>query len=260
MWDAFKDAIFYIIEFFYNFCLDWGLAIIIVTLIFRLLLFPLMQKQIKSSYTMQKFNPMIQELQQKYANDQQRLAQETQKLYAESGFNPIAGCLPMLLQMPIFIALFQVLSNINDYVPDGLAITFYNILPNLVASPAYMFGVGFVPAIPYLILLLIFAGCTFLPSLLMMRGQQGNNTQKQQMIIMILMSVFMLWSGWGSPAGVLLFWGVSSVFGVAQQQITMRLMKRKDAELEAAKVEVKPVEVDVTRKVKKARPTKSSKK
>lgn len=257
MWDAFKDAIFYIIEFFYNFCLDWGLAIIIVTLIFRLILFPLMQKQIKSSYQMQKFNPLMQELQQKYADDQQRLAVETQKLYAESGFNPIAGCLPMLLQMPIFIALFQVLNEMGSRT-GGTDYSFYNILPNLIASPATMFGVGVAPFIPYLILLLIFAGCTFLPSMLMLRGQSGSQ-QKQQMIMMGLMSLFMLWIGWGSPAGVLLFWGVSSLFGVFQQQITMRVLKRRDAEEEEAQKELKPIEVEVTRKVKKPRPTKSKK-
>ena len=107
MWDAFKDAIFICIEFFYNFVHDWGLAIVIVTLIFRLILFPLMQKQIKSTFQMQKFSPLMQEIQTKYADDKQRQSAEMQKLYAESGFNPLAGCLPMILQMPIFIALFH---------------------------------------------------------------------------------------------------------------------------------------------------------
>ena len=105
MWDAFKDAIFICIEFFYNFVHDWGLAIVIVTLIFRLILFPLMQKQIKSTFQMQKFSPLMQEIQTKYADDKQRQSAEMQKLYAESGFNPLAGCLPMILQMPIFIAI-----------------------------------------------------------------------------------------------------------------------------------------------------------
>ena len=74
MWDAFKDAIFICIEFFYNFVHDWGLAIVIVTLIFRLILFPLMQKQIKSTFQMQKFSPLMQEIQTKYADDKQRQA------------------------------------------------------------------------------------------------------------------------------------------------------------------------------------------
>ena len=97
MWDAFKDAIFWCIDAMYGFVADWGLAIIIVTLILRLILFPLMQKQIRSSYRMQQFAPRIQEIQEKYADDQQRQTEEMQKVYAEIGFNPITGCLPLFL-------------------------------------------------------------------------------------------------------------------------------------------------------------------
>lgn len=179
MWDAFKDAIFICIEFFYNFVHDWGLAIVIVTLIFRLILFPLMQKQIKSTFQMQKFSPLMQEIQTKYADDKQRQSAEMQKLYAESGFNPLAGCLPMILQMPIFIALFQVLYDMNTRT-GGSEYTFYNILPNLVASPANAWSVGVGPFIPYGILLIVFAGATFLPTLLQQKGT--NNPQKNQQI------------------------------------------------------------------------------
>ena len=257
MWDAFKDAIFICIEFFYNFVHDWGLAIVIVTLIFRLILFPLMQKQIKSTFQMQKFSPLMQEIQTKYADDKQRQSAEMQKLYAESGFNPLAGCLPMILQMPIFIALFQVLYDMNTRT-GGSEYTFYNILPNLVASPANAWSVGVGPFIPYRILLIVFAGATFLPTLLQQKGT--NNPQKnQQIFMMVIMTLMMLWIGWGSPAGVLLFWATSSVFAVAQQQITLSILRRKDREREALEAEVKPVKVDVTRKAKKPRPTKKAK-
>lgn len=257
MWDAFKDAIFICIEFFYNFVHDWGLAIVIVTLIFRLILFPLMQKQIKSTFQMQKFSPLMQEIQTKYADDKQRQSAEMQKLYAESGFNPLAGCLPMILQMPIFIALFQVLYDMNTRT-GGSEYTFYNILPNLVASPANAWSVGVDPFIPYGILLIVFAGATFLPTLLQQKGT--NNPQKnQQIFMMVIMTLMMLWIGWGSPAGVLLFWATSSVFAVAQQQITLSILRRKDREREALEAEVKPVKVDVTRKAKKPRPTKKAK-
>ena len=80
MWEAFKDAIFWCIQSLYTFVADWGLAIIVATLIFRLVLSPIMQKQIKSSYQMQKFSPRIQEIQRKYEGDQQRIAAETQKI------------------------------------------------------------------------------------------------------------------------------------------------------------------------------------
>lgn len=262
MWEAFKDAIFWCIQSLYGFVADWGLAIIVATLIFRLVLSPIMQKQIKSSYQMQKFNPRIQEIQRKYEGDQQRIAAETQKIYADTGFNPIAGCLPMLLQMPIFIGLFQVLQEMGTRVGSLDNYCFYNILPSLVASPSSFVNDGnILGGIPYFLLLLFFAGLTFLPSLLQMRGQTDGQQKRQTMIMMAVMSVMMLFIGWGSPAGVLLFWAVSSLWGVAQQQITTAILRRRDAAEEKAHPEpIKPVEVNVVRKQQKPRPTKGSSK
>lgn len=254
MWDAFKNWIFDIIQFFYNFCGDWGLAIIIVTVIFRLLISPLMHKQTKSSFQMQKVQPLMQEIQRKYADDPQRQQEEMQKLYAEAKFNPLAGCLPMLLQMPIFMALFQVLSEMGGRT-QGSAYEFYNLVPSLVMRPSEAIAQGFGTFVPYLVLMIIFAGATFLPMVLMQLGNKDNPQRKQTLIMSGVMSIFMLWISWGSPAGVLLFWGASSLIGVAQQQISMRIMKKKDAEAEEA-IEVKPIEVEVTRKPKKKRPSK----
>ncbi|WP_346687563.1 YidC/Oxa1 family membrane protein insertase [Enteroscipio rubneri] len=252
MWDVFKDWIFDIIQFFYNICGDWGLAIIVVTVIFRILISPLMHKQTKSTHAMQKVQPLIQELQTKYGDDPQRLNEEIQKLYAEVKFNPIAGCIPMLLQMPIFIALFQVLSEMGSRT-QGTTYEFYNLVPSLVTTPSQAFENG--TFVPYVILMIIFAGATFLPMVLQQLNS-NNSAQRKQMIIMAaVMSLFMLWISWNSPAGVLLFWGASSLLGIAQQQISLRMMKRKDAEQEEA-IEIKPIEVDVTRKAKKPRPKK----
>ena len=180
--------------------------------------------------------------------------EEMQKLYAEVKFNPLAGCLPMLLQMPIFMALFQVLSEMGSRT-SGTTYEFYNLVPSLVMRPSEALAVGFGTFVPYLILMVIFAGATFLPMVLMQMGNKDNPQRKQTMIMAAVMSVFMLWISWSSPAGVLLFWGASSLMGIAQQQISMRIMKKRDAEA-AETIEVKPIEVDVTRKQKKPRPTK----
>ncbi len=255
MWELFKNWIFDVIQFFYGFCSDWGMAIIIVTVIFRIIISPLMHKQTKSSYQMQKVQPLMQEIQTKYADDPTRMQEEMQKLYAEVKFNPLAGCLPMLLQMPIFIALFQVLREMPTYLGTDEGYQFYHLVPNLVTTPADAFGQGFGPFIPYLILMIIFAGATFLPMILQQKNQPDSAQRKQTLMMSGFMSLFMLWISWGSPAGVLLFWGVSSLIGIAQQQISMRLMKSKDAEQEDI-IDVKPVEVDVTRKAKKPRPKK----
>ncbi|HEY9566357.1 MAG TPA: membrane protein insertase YidC, partial [Nocardioides sp.] len=87
----------------------WALSIVGLTVVIRALLIPLFVKQIKSSRNMQLLQPKVKELQKKYGHDRERLAQETMALYKESGTNPFASCLPILLQMPIFLALFRLL-------------------------------------------------------------------------------------------------------------------------------------------------------
>lgn len=254
MWDAFKDWIFSCIQFFSNFVGDWGLAIIIITVIFRLIVAPIMHKQIKSSFQMQKIQPLIKEVQTKFSNDPVRMNEEMQKLYAETKFNPLAGCLPMLLQMPIFLAMFQTLRELGGR-QTGTSYTFYGMVPDLTLTPSEMFSHGIAAFFPYLVLMLVFALATFLPMIL--QNIHNDSAQRNQMLIMgSIMTLMMLWISWGSPAGVLLFWGTSSVIGILQNQITMRMMKKAEAAKEAEMIDVKPVKVNVERKQKKKRPTK----
>lgn len=255
MWDVFKDWIFDIIHFFYDFCGDWGLAIILVTIIFRIIVAPLMHVSARSSFMMQKIQPLMQEIQTKFADDPVRQNQEMQKMYADIKFNPLIGCLPILLQMPIFIAMYQTLREMGSRVEDG-TYAFYNLVPDLVATPGDALSQSPVAFIPYLILMIIFAGATFLPMIMQQLSNKSNPQQSRQMIIMsLIMSMIMLWIAWGAPAGVLLFWGVSSLIGVAQQQISMRYFKKKDQK-ETEAIEVMPIEVNVTRRVQKKRQTK----
>ena len=255
MWEAFKDFIFWLIQAFYNICGDWGLAIIIITLIFRAAITPLMYTQSKSSYNMRKVQPLITQIKERFPDDIQRQNEETQKLYAQAKFNPLAGCVPMLIQMPIFIALFQVLREMSERVSDTTNYVFFHLVPDLTLTPAGAFAIDIPTFIPYIILLAIFALCTFIPTLLMQNQTQDPQQKKMTLIMVVVMSVMMIWIGWSSPAGVLLFWGASSLLAIAQQQISMRILEKKDAETEAPAYEL-PSEVNVTRKVKKPRPTK----
>ncbi|MGH3390222.1 MAG: membrane protein insertase YidC [Actinomadura sp.] len=92
----------------------WGGSIILLTVLMRLLIFPLFVKQIHASRKMQELNPQVQALRKKYKNDKQRMNQEVMKLYQEAGANPLSGCLPLLVQMPIFIGLFNVLNKMAN--------------------------------------------------------------------------------------------------------------------------------------------------
>ena len=257
VWEAILWAIAWIVEKFFFIAQDWGLAIILFTIVFRLLMMPLMLGQTKSSFQMNKIQPKMKEIQTRWANDPVRMREESQKLYADAKFNPLASCVPMLIQMPIFIALFQVLRNIQDWLPkyDG-TFTFYNIVPSLTATPSEVMEQGIGAFIPYGVLIVIFVGATFLPMLLQQRMNQDQQQKNQMYMMSIIMSIMMLFVSWQSPAGVLLFWGVSGIIAVATQQIYMRHLKRQDALVAEEQIEVAPVKVEVERKPKKKRPTK----
>lgn len=109
MWDWIVNILFELLKLIQTFAVDWGLSIIILVVIIRLLLTPLMLKSTKSTARMQVLQPKMLEIQERYADDPQRQAEEMQKFYSENKFNPMAGCLPLLIQMPVLFALFTLL-------------------------------------------------------------------------------------------------------------------------------------------------------
>lgn len=256
MWEEICKIIARIVELFYFPVHDWGMAIILLTIVFRLLIMPLMLSQTKSSYMMQKVQPRLKEIQARFADDPVRMQEETQKLYADAKFNPLAGCVPMLIQMPIFIALFQVLRNIQNYLPQYETFTFYNIVPNLLSTPSEVMEQGIGAFVPYGVLIVIFVGATFLPMLLQQRTNQDSQQRNQMYLMSIIMGVMMLFVSWSSPAGVLLFWGVSGILATIIQQSYMSYLRNKDSKVAEDQIEIQPVKVEVERKVKKKRPTK----
>lgn len=256
MWEGILGIIARIVELFYQFAQDWGLAIILFTIVFRCLMLPLMKSSTKSSVMMQRMQPKLKEIQERFKDDPVRMQQEQQQLYADAKFNPLSGCIPMLIQMPIFIALFQVLRNIQDWLPQYTSFTFYNLVPDLLMTPAEAFELGMTEFIPYLILVVIFVGATFLPMLLQQKNNPDSSQRNQMIMMSIIMGVMMLFVSWSSPAGVLLFWGVSGIIATIFQQSYMSYLKKKlDAEDEGP-IELQPVHVEVERKERKKRPTK----
>ena len=256
MWEGILGIIARIVELFYQFAQDWGLAIILFTIVFRCLMLPLMKSSTKSSVMMQRMQPKLKEIQERFKDDPVRMQQEQQQLYADAKFNPLSGCIPMLILMPIFIALFQVLRNIQDWLPQYTSFTFYNLVPDLLKTPAEAFELGMTEFIPYLILVIIFVGATFLPMLLQQKNNPDSSQRNQMIMMSIIMGVMMLFVSWSSPAGVLLFWGVSGIIATIFQQSYMSYLKKKlDAEDEGP-IELQPVHVEVERKERKKRPTK----
>lgn len=254
MWDWIVNILFQILKLIQSFAVDWGLSIIILVVIIRLLLTPLMVKSSKSTARMQVLTPKMQEIQERYADDPQRQSEELQKFYAENKFSPFGGCLPLLIQMPILCALFTLLRNLGDYF-DGETFSFFNILPNLQSTPAGTFAEGFATSAPYLISLLLFAVLTLIPQLYMSRNQTGAQAETMKMTALI-MTVFMLFIGWSLPAGVLLYYDVSSAWQVVQQIfVTQKVIDKAKAE-EEERMANAPIEVNVVRREHKSRPHK----
>src|SRR5436309_1237680 len=110
MFDSLYRLLGEVISFFFNLIPNYGVAIILLTIFVRLVLLPLTIKQMKSMQAMQKIQPHMKELQAKYKGDKQRLNEEMMKLYKDHQVNPLGGCLPLVLQFPVFIGLFRVLS------------------------------------------------------------------------------------------------------------------------------------------------------
>jgi len=213
---------------------SWALAIVGLTLVIRAALIPLFVKQIKSSRNMQLLQPKVKELQKKYGHDRERLAQETMALYKETGTNPFASCLPILLQMPIFLALFQLLNHAADgegrgKLSDPLATQFgeSQLLGAHIADTFLKAEGDWNVRILAAGLVLAMTATTFLTQRQLMSknmpadAMTGPYAQQQKMLLYILPLVFAV-GGVAFPIGVLLYWTTSNLWTMAQQFYVIR--------------------------------------
>ncbi|MDO5677201.1 MAG: membrane protein insertase YidC [Propionibacteriaceae bacterium] len=215
----------------------WTVAIVMLTVVIRTLLIPLFVKQINSARNMQLMQPKVAELQKKYGHDRERLGQETMKMYKEEGVNPMASCLPLLLQMPIFLSLFRVLQGVADNTPRG---AFFKDNPDLVKSlqNSELFGAGLADRIfPIesfgatqilgILLVVAMVGVFFVTQLQLMRknmppeSQTGQAAQMQKMMLYFFPVVYAM-SATFIPIGVLVYWLTSNVWTMVQQAILIR--------------------------------------
>jgi len=171
---------------------NYGLSIIFLTVLVRILLYPLTLKSTKSMAQVQKIQPLVQDLKDRYRDNTQRFNEEVLKLYQKHEVNPLGGCLPMLLQLPILIALYNTI----------------NIAVELRKTP-FLWMTDLSKADPFMILPFTIAA--------MMYYQQGKMPDTQQQQMMLFMPVFMFAITWGLPAGLLVYWFTSSVIGILQQ-------------------------------------------
>ena len=233
----------------------WALSIVLLTVAMRLLLFPLFVKQTKNMRAMQLLQPKMKELQAKYKNDKEKLNQEMMALWREHGANPLAGCLPIIVQIPVFFALFRVL---NSLKPDkdctsvsapGCFSSHYGISATDVhdAATAKIFGVPISAAFDSSkhtlallsasatstkilagILVVLMAATTFWTQrqLMARNAATGGETQmaQQQKILLYILPLTFFIFGYRFPLGVLLYWLTTNLWSMGQQHFVIRRM------------------------------------
>jgi YidC/Oxa1 family membrane protein insertase len=238
------------LSFFYDLIPSYGLAIILLTVAVRLVMLPLTIKQTRSMQEMQKLQPEVKRLQAKYkGGDRQKLNEEMMKLYKEHKVNPLGGCLPLLLQLPIFLALYRVFAGCGarlakkaacptsavgtKYLPAGSALTKainagkagflgmnLGLAPIAAIKAAGKFPGSLIHAMPYFLLILLMVATTWYQQKQIQAVSTGQQAQQMQMmgkIMPLLLGVFSL----NLPTGVSIYWVASNIWTIAQQRFIL---------------------------------------
>jgi YidC/Oxa1 family membrane protein insertase len=193
---------------------NYGIAIILLTILVKVVTFPLTQRSMKSMKRFSQIAPQMKQIQEKYANDSAKLQEEMMKLYRQKGMNPLTafggGCVPTVIQMPVLIALYFALQTSIDLRHAPFAFWIKDL-----SAPENFFSIA---GIPIRLLPLLMGGSMFLQQ----RLSPAPNADPQQRQMMTLMSVMFTFMFYQFPAGLVLYWLVSNVLGVAQQLLVNR--------------------------------------
>ena len=194
----------------HQFIPNYGLIIVLFAIVIKIIVYPLTHKTYESAAKMQEVQPKITALRDKYKNDNQRLSRETMKLYKEEGVNPLGGCLPLLLQMPIFISLYNLFGKtiVLRQAPFILWIQDLSLPDELLIGG---FGLHVLP--------LLMAGSMFIQQKMTMKDP------KQAMLV-YMMPVMMIFIFWSMSSGLVLYWTIFNVLTIGQQLLVNHFKKR----------------------------------
>jgi len=220
MFDFLTKPIFYLLAFLYNFAGNFGIAILMLTAIVKLALFPLANKGYKSMNKMKALQPKLQALKEKYGDDKVKMQQATMEMYKKEQVNPVSGCLPMFLQFPVFFALYKVLYVTIDMRhapffgwikdlsgPDTMLVT--NLFGLIPWQPTGFLALGILP---------VFMGFTMWLQM-QMNPSSGDPMQRKIMLFMPIIFTFMLAQ---FSVGLVIYWTFSNILGILQQWVLMR--------------------------------------
>lgn len=206
---------------------SYGFSIILLTLLVKVATYPLSAKQVQSTLSLQALQPQVKELQAKYANDQEKLQLETAKLYQTAGVNPLAGCLPALVTIPVFIGLYRALSNVAD---EGLLTEGFFWIPSL-AGPTKLNGglgwlvpgpegtppLGWHDTIAYLVMPVLLVVSQWASQKILSPAQSADPAQQQSQAILKFIPLMIGWFSLNVPSGLTLYWLTNNIVTTAQQ-------------------------------------------
>lgn len=228
IWRPLEILLKWLLQFFYKLIPNWGVSIILVTIFIKLIFFPLTKKSSEATQKMQEHQPELKALQEKYKKNPQKLQEETAKFYQKYGYNPLSGCLPLLIQLPILFAMYRLF---NNYFEFRGAMFIPNWIPDLSVgdsvlqfpSPIPFLGWTDLRILPivYVISQIVFSKITQPPS----SDQQQNSTMK---IMMYGMPIFFFFMFYNAPAGLLIYWTCTNFLMLVQQLIIKGMMNKKE--------------------------------
>lgn len=201
---------------------SYGIAIILMTIFVKMLLYPLTKKQIESTKAMMEIQPKMKAIQEKYKNDKQRLNMELANLYKTEGVNPLAGCLPLLVQMPIMIGIFYGIRDFN-YVGSS-SFLIWDVAKSFKDIDA---ALGFAAAMPYLFWPIASAASSLIVSMMTMPSGGGDGAAAMQGKMMTYgMPIFIGYISLDFPTGLIIYWVVMNVVQIFQQLYMQRDVKK----------------------------------
>lgn len=222
----FYQPIYNLLIFLYNLVpgKDLGVAIILITLIIRVILYPFSKKAIKSQKELQSIQPEIESIKEKYKDDKEKMAPELMALYKQRKINPFSSCLPTLIQLPFLIALYQVF--LNGLTKDNSNGALYTFIQN--PGQLNIIAFGFVNLADKNWIIAILAGLAqfWQSKMLMGKTKQTGMTQIMTNQMIYFMPIFTIIIGGNLPAGLTLYWLFTTIFSIIQQYMVLGFKKK----------------------------------
>ena len=209
---ALVDFVVHVLNAIYGVVGNYGIAIIIVTILMRIIVFPLTLKQEKSMKKMRELQPELEKIKEKYKDNPEEYRQKTAELYRESGANPLAGCLPLLIQMPIFVALYWAFS--GNAIPADAKFLWFTL-----KQPDRLFMIG---KFAFNLLPILNVGVTYIQQKIMTSATSGQESNQQMQTMLYMMPLMMLFIFYNMPSGVTLYYLVSGALSLVQQYFILK--------------------------------------